>query len=170
VRSVGLVELSEISSWYYDVCELYEDEDLDPNDHMKVIERAFMSSDCDDFAWLLHEVTGFQVVKVTWQDPNWGVGHHSVVRDNEGKFIDVRGETDLDGIRSHFRVKPAIKLNENDANPQEPSTFDIEIEDSGMRNLVGVMRLLPHAPFNTAEFQDALDSYVLSLSVNKPSI
>ncbi|TLX16986.1 hypothetical protein [Rhizobium sp. MHM7A] len=158
-----MADIGEIASWYYDVCELYEDDDLDPNDHLKVIERAFMSSDCDEFAWLLHEVTGLQVVKLTWQDPSWGFGHHSVVRDGDGKLIDVRGETDLDGIRTHFRIKPSIKLNALESEPPEPSSFEVDMEDSGMKNLVGVMRLLPHAPFNTAEFQQKLDDFVTSL-------
>jgi hypothetical protein len=158
-----MADLGEIASWYYDVCELYEDEDLNPKDHMKVIERAFMSSDCDDFAWLLHEITGHQVVKVTWQNASLGFGHHSVVRDSEGHLIDVQGETTLDKIRSHFQIKSSIKLNANEAKPQEPVTFEIDIEDSGMRNLVGAMRLLPHPPFNTAEFQRKVDDYVATL-------
>jgi hypothetical protein len=158
-----MADLAQIASYYYDVCELYEDEDLDPNDHLKVIERAFMSSDCDDFAWLMHEMTGYQVVKVTWQDPSWGFGHHSVVRDEENKLIDVRGRTSLDELRSHFRIKSSIELNAIDAKPSEPGTFDIDMEDGGMKNLVGVMRLLPRAPFNTVEFQRKLDEYVTSL-------
>jgi len=158
-----MAELGEIASWYYDVCELYEDEDINPNDHMKVVERAFMSSDCDDFAWLLHEVTGHKVIKVTWQDPSWGFGHHSVVRNDEGKFIDVRGETDIDKIRSYFRVKPTIMLNASETQAQEPTSFDIDMEDSGMKNLVSVMRILPYAPFNTAEFQLKLADFVRTL-------
>lgn len=158
-----MADLREIASWYYDVCELYEDDDLDPSDHIKVIERAFMSSDCDEFAGLLHEVTGLQVVKLTWQDPSWGFGHHSVVRGGDGKFIDVRGETDLDGIRTYFRIKPSIKLNAIETKPQEPSSFYVDMEDTGMKNLVDVMRLLPHAPFNTAEFQQKLDDFVATL-------
>jgi len=161
-----MADLGELASWYYDVCELYEDEDLDPTDHMKVIERAFMSSDCDDFAWLLHEVTGYQVVKITWQIPNWGFGHHSVVRDEEGKFIDVRGKTDLDGIRSHFRVKTSVEVKISEAEAKEPSTFNLDIEDSGMKNLVEVMRLLPHSPFNTADFQKKLNDFVARLDVS----
>lgn len=158
-----MADIAEIASWYYDVCELYEDEDLDQNDHWKVIERAFMSSDCDDFAWLMHEVAGYQVVKVTWQDPSWGFGHHSVVRDSDGHLIDVRGRTSLDEIRGHFRIKAFISLNENDAKPSGPTTFDIDMEDAGMRNLVNVMRALPHAPFNTRDFQQKLDEYVTEL-------
>jgi hypothetical protein len=158
-----MADLAQIASYYYHVCELYEDEDLDPNEHLKVIERAFMSSDCDDFAWLMHEVTGYQVVKVTWQDPGWGFGHHSVVRDEENNLIDVRGRTNLDELRSHFRIKSSIELNSIDAKPSEPGTFDIDMSDGGMNNLVGVLRLLPHAPFNTAEFQQKLDEYVASL-------
>lgn len=157
-----MADLGEIASWYYDVCELYEDDDLDPHDHMKVIERAFMSSDCDEFAWLLHEVTGLQVVRIAWKIPNWGFGHHSVVRGGDGKFIDVRGETDLDEIRAHFRIKSSTRLNISETEPQEPS-FDVDMEESGMKNLVGVMRLLPHAPFNTTEFQQKLDDFVTTL-------
>ena len=156
-------DIAEIAAWYYDVCQLYDDEDLDPNNYLKVVERAFMSSDCDDFAWLMHEVTGYQVVKVTWQDPSWGFGHHSVVRNNEDNLIDVRGRTSLDELRAHFRIKPSIELHANDVKPSEPVTFEIDMEDAGMSNLVGVIRLLPHPPFNTVEFQQKLDEYVASL-------
>lgn len=158
-----MADLSEIAAYYYDVCELYEDEDLDPGDHLKVIERAFMSSDCDDFAWLMHEVVGYQVVKVTWQDPSWGFGHHSVVRDDENNLLDVRGRINLDEIRSHFRIKRSIALNANVSKPSHPGAFVASMEDDGMKNLVEVMRLLPHAPFNTADFQLKLDEYVASL-------
>lgn len=158
-----MADLSEIAAYYYDVCELYEDEDLDPDDHLKVLERAFMSSDCDDFAWLMHEVAGYQVVKVTWQDPSWGFGHHSVVRDHENNLIDVRGRTNLDELRSHFQIKRSIPLNTNDAKPSHPGTFIASMEDDGMKNLIEVMRLLPHSPFNTADFQLKLEEYVASL-------
>jgi hypothetical protein len=158
-----MADIADIAAWYYDVCELYEDEDLDPGDHWKIIERAFMSSDCDDFAWLMHEIAGHQVVKVTWQDPKWGFGHHSVVRDGDGHLVDVGGRTSLDKIRSYFRIKSSVSLNAHDVKPSEPSTFDAYMEDSGMKNLIDVMRLLPHEPFNTDVFQRQLDEFVVSL-------
>lgn len=161
-----MAELSEVADYYFEVCELYEDENLDPEDHATVIERAFMSSDCDDFAWIMNEITGYQVVRVSWQIPDWGYGHHSVVRDNSGDLIDVRGVTNLESIRKHFGIKPSVQLNVRDVDPTVPSTFDMEPDDHGFQMLIAAVRSLPHPPFNSTDFTSKLDQLVERLHVD----
>ena len=100
--------LAEAVAWLYDVCELYEDEDLDPDDHLQVVTRAFMSSDCDDFCFFVCAITGWQPVMITWSIPNWGFGHHSAARAPDGRLVDVRGWTEEADIRKYFGIKKSV--------------------------------------------------------------
>ena len=47
IKNDAKAALAEAANWYFEVCELYEDEDLDPDNHLAVVQRAFTSSDCD---------------------------------------------------------------------------------------------------------------------------
>lgn len=50
--------LAELADWYWGVAELYECEDLDPDDHPAVVVRASTSSDCGQFACAPAHMTG----------------------------------------------------------------------------------------------------------------
>jgi hypothetical protein len=93
VETDPLEVFREAADWYFDVCSLYEDDDLDPDDHLEVIKRAFTSSDCDAFAYILNLMTGWQPVRVAWVTRD-GFGHHTLVRSPNGGLLDVGGWTD----------------------------------------------------------------------------
>lgn len=145
--------LREAALYYYEVCELYEDEDLDPDDHLEVVARAFTSSDCDAFAHVLSAMTGWERVTFTWQVPDWGCGHHTLVRSPEGRLLDARGWTDLDGLRKRYGAKSGT-LGEprpyGDIGPVDDEGFD---ED--LRRVAGVIRALPQAPYQEEAFKTA---------------
>lgn len=141
----------------FDACDLSEDDDLDPDNHVEVIKRAYASSDCDDFAWMLHRMTGWQVVRATWQIPDWGFGHHTLVRSPEGRLLDVCGWTDEEALRKRYLGRKKTEMAFADAEPSPTGSFD-EIEDDGtecqMTLIAGVIRNLPHAPYSTPEFRE----------------
>lgn len=150
--------LAEAATWYYDVCELYEDEDLDPDDHLEVIRRAFCSSDCNEFAAVLGEMTGWQTVIMSWQDAEqefWG--HHTLVRSPEGQLLDVTGWVTEKELKKRYglggaRLKPEFK----DAEPMS-CMLGIEIEngiDENKQRIASVIRALPWGPFNEPWFQE----------------
>lgn len=85
--------LAEASKCLFIACGLYEDEDLSPDNHLDVIQRAFTSSDCQDFSWMVHLMTGWPCVRATWSMPDLGWGHHSLIRDPEECLFDVCGCT-----------------------------------------------------------------------------
>jgi hypothetical protein len=156
--------LAEAAAWYYDLCELYEDEELDPDDHIEVIRRAFTTSDCDDFAWMLNRMTGWQVVELSFAAPQWGIGHHSLVRAPDGRLLDVTGWKDEAAARKEAcRIKGA-KFNLKDIDPREPVWWDgtpsgddsndpPNGEPSCACRLASVIRSLPWPPFDTAELR-----------------
>lgn len=143
------MDLSEIAEYYYDVAELYEDEDLDPADHLEVVKRAFTSSHCDDFAAVLSDMTGYPVVNASWTIPGFGFGHHAMVRAPDGRALDVSGWVDEDALRKRYGVKKTGEMAWKDGHG--PSTVDVQPEEADMmRVLVG---LLPYAPFDEPSFR-----------------
>ena len=155
-RQINREALREAADWLYDACWLYEDEDLDPDNSIAVIKRAYTSSDCDDFAWMLNLMTSWPVVRATWQISDWGFGHHSLVRAPDGRLLDVRGLTDeataakrccrRKDIEVKFTEVPAKPLNDYDG-------FDDDGFEPDMQRLAAIVRNLPYAPFNTPDFQ-----------------
>ena len=150
------VVLAAAAGFFYSACELYEDDDLDPDDAIAVLKRAFSASDCDDFAWVLHAVTGWQTVDVTWEVPDWGFGHHTLLRAPNGRFLDVNGWSDqAEVLRRCDRRKTAV-FKITDVEPR--NTGDLNLwDDHGVNEefsrILGVIRALPHAPFSSPDFQ-----------------
>ena len=145
--------LKEAADWYFDVHDLHEDGDLDPDDHLKIIQRAFASSDCDAFAHVLHAMTGWTVVRAAWTIPEWGFGHHALVRSPDGRLLDVTGWTDEKALAKRYRARKSLNLSDT-----EPDSDSIEPEEDGIdRNyarIVAIVRALPYAPFDAPEFQE----------------
>jgi hypothetical protein len=153
--------LAEAADHLYEACELYEDADLDPDDHMAVIKRAYSTSDCDDFAWMVHLMTDWQVVRAVWPTPDGMAGHHSLVRAPDGRLFDVGGWTDEAKLTRKYLSKRGvaagarISLSDGEASPL--NDFN-EVDDAtgleeGMVRLASVIRALPHAPFGTRAFR-----------------
>lgn len=163
--------LEKAASWFYEVCSLYEDDDLDPDDHLEVIKRALTSSDCDDFAWMLHQVTGWQVVQAAWTVPNEGFGHHTMVRSPDGRLLDGSGWTDEETLRGNYIPRRSkAKLGLADIRPPEPLWLDMDLanadcsepefdangnsnDDTSLVHMLNLIRNLPYAPFDTPEFK-----------------
>lgn len=97
--------LAEAADFYYEAACLYEDVDLDPEDHVEVVRRAFLSSDCDAFAQVLSDMTGWPLRVVTWSVPVFGFGHHTVCVLPDGAFVDVAGRLTLDDMAERYGVE-----------------------------------------------------------------
>lgn len=79
-------DLQEAVSYFYEACDLFEDGDLDRDDHLAVFQRAFLTYDCDDFAWMLSHITGWPPVRTEWENSGHGRGHHTLVK-NPGRLV-----------------------------------------------------------------------------------
>jgi hypothetical protein len=141
--------LREAAAHYYEVCELYEDDDLDPDDHLAVIKRACTSSDCDEFSGILHAMTGWPVVRPIWEIPDWGLGHHSLLRAPDGRLLDVTGWTDIRKLERRYGGRKGVRITLAEASVP-PRTYSFPEDDA---LLASVIRSLPHAPFGTKAFR-----------------
>jgi hypothetical protein len=158
---------SEIAEFLYEVCELYGDEDLDPSNADEVVKRAFMSSNCDDFAWLLSEITGWPTVRMTWQIPEWGFGHHTLVQSPEGRLLDVRGWTDEARTRSYFKLKKGVQTNVHVSPPHGADWTDPQ--DDAFKTMIAALKGRKVSPFSSKAFQAKIGEYEATLAA-APSI
>ncbi len=94
--------LAEAAEHYYEVNALHEDEDLDPGDHLAVVLRNFTSSDCDAFAGVVAEMTGWPTVRASWTAGD-DFGHHALVEAPGGRLFDATGFTDEAALRRRYR-------------------------------------------------------------------
>lgn len=147
-RAAADAIIAEAADWYYDVAELYED--LDPEDHLEVVQRAFSSSDCDDFAAVLAEMTGWTPVRAQWSHPDIGFGHHALVQHPNGGMMDVHGWTNENDLRTRYGIKGEITFLSEAISPQTLGDhFDENGIDPIKQRIANVIRALPHAPFLT---------------------
>lgn len=148
--------LKAAADFYYDIAELYDDEDLDPEDTIAVLKAAFSSSDCDDFSYALYRLTGYRVVEQRWSGPD-GFGHHSLVQAPDGRLLDVHGWIDADMLEKRYgldRKGYSSRLEETKPNPMTDfNSHDDEGFEEGLRRIVSVIRNLPYEPFNEGWFQ-----------------
>lgn len=158
-----LPTLADAATYFYDVCELWDDEDLDPEDHVAILHRAFMSSDCDELAWLLSEALGWQAVRMSWTIPEWGFGHHTMVRSPEGRLADVRGWTDEGAARDYFGLGAEVVTKLSDVVVDLPVTFDPHPEDEQLGMMVAALKNLGAAPFDDPDVMAAVDAFVAGL-------
>ena len=138
--------LAEAADFYYTANALYEDDDLDADDHLAVVLRNFTSSDCDAFADVVAEMTGWTTVRATWTVRE-DFGHHTLVRAPDGRLFDAAGFTDEAGLRKRYRAR---NLRLADAPPLSVSHLD---DPEDLRRIADVVRILPHAPFDGPGFR-----------------
>lgn len=148
--------LAEAADYFYDACELWEDEDLDRDDTIEVLTRAFRSSDCDDYAAALSRMTGWDIVMMQWQIPDWGFGHHSLVRDPDGRLLDVGGWTDEEALRTHFGIGRKTSVTWREGHFSSPMYDD----DESSTLIETVVRNLPSLPYADPAFQGKLATIV----------
>jgi hypothetical protein len=143
--------LSAASEFFYSVCELYEDEDLDPEDHLEVLKRAFRSSDCDDFAAVLSRLTGWPVATMIYPIPDYGMGHHTLVRSPDGRLLDVGGWTDEKALRKIYGIRSNTAVTWAEGHISSPMYAE---EGEEAEFIEGVIRHLPYAPFHDDDFRE----------------
>lgn len=150
----GYQTLAQLADWYYQSAELYEDDDLEPNDHVAVVVRAFVSSDCGPFAYVLNRVTGWQVVAVSADQ-----GYlHSLVRAPDGRMLDAAGWVTERAVKKRYGARKIVMLDVEPGHAMGLGCFLGEMDETGrdgeMCRLVSAIRALPHAPFNEAWFRE----------------
>lgn len=146
--------LAEAAHFYYTAAELYEDEDLDPDDHLEVLKRAFASSDCDAFASVLARKTGWDTVRFSWTIPDWGFGHHTLVKSPDGRHLDVTGWTSAQQLSKRYGAKKhGYSITEAPPFEAEPGEVDDDGFDVDLKRIAAVIANLPYAPFDQAEFR-----------------
>jgi hypothetical protein len=146
-------DLREAANYFYDACELWEDEDLDPNDTIEVLTRAFRSSDCDDYAAVLSRMTGWEITTMTWQVPGHGFGHHTLVKNPDGRLLDVGGWTDEQALRKAFGIKKSWIIKWQEGHISSPMYDD---GDDAVELIETVIGNLPHMPYADPTFQSSL--------------
>ena len=149
--------LAEAAAYFYEACELWDDDDLDMDDIIAVLHRAFRSSDCDDFAAVLSRMTDWDVVSMTWRIPGYGFGHHALVRDPEGRLLDVGGWTDEDKLRKAFGIKVGKSVGWTEGHISSPMHDE---GDEAVELIEAIIRNLPYAPFNVSSFKSRLGASV----------
>ena len=151
-----IVRLAAAADWLWSTCELDNHEDLDPDDHVAIIKRAYSSSDCDDFSYALHTMTGWPVLQATWIHKDYGVGHHSLVISPDGRLLDVNGWTTEYEVARRYRPRSPNKVVFKQVKPV-PMMEDDDHNEKGISDTATlrtwVIRCLPYEPFDQADFQ-----------------
>jgi hypothetical protein len=153
MSETGQKTLTDAADYFYDVCELWEDEDLDRDDILEILKRAFRSSDCDDYAAVLSRMTGWSVATITWQVPGHGFGHHALVKHPDGRLLDVGGWTDEQVLRKAFGIRKNWDVKWHEGHISSPMYDDA---DEAVKLIETVIVELPYAPYSDPEFQSSL--------------
>ncbi len=140
--------LKELADWYFDLCELWQFESLDADDHLEVLKYAFTCSDCGPFAAVLHEVTGWQVVNMG-QSP---FAVHSLNRTSDGRLVDAYGWVTEAQLRKRYR-KPKLLLNDVEVGEAMGLCSLDEDESIRIMQCMQCMQFLPDGPFQEAWMQ-----------------
>lgn len=149
--------LAEAAAYFFEACELWEDEDLERDDVVEILQRAFRSSDCDDFAAVLSRMTGWDVVTMTWQIPDYGLGHHTLVREPDERLLDVGGWTDEGKLRKAFGIRAGKSVGWIEGHISAPMCDE---GDEAVELIEATIRDLPYAPFDETSFKSRLGDSV----------
>ncbi|MCS4089463.1 hypothetical protein [Rhizobium sp. BK176] len=151
------MDIEQVSAFFHETCGLSEDPSIDPEDHMAVIDAAFLSSDCDDFAWVLSKITGWTAKTAIWNMGMCQSGHHSVVEAPDGRLLDVTGWTDLASIaRRVGKEERLVTLHEFRHYPFNFAECD---DDEFLEALLAVFDVVDRAPYDGPEFRSLLSAY-----------
>jgi hypothetical protein len=162
------MDIRDIAEHFYVSCCLDDDPSIDPEDALGVIDAAFLTSDCDDFAWVLSKITGWPARTLIWNMGDCLTGHHSVVEAPDGRLLDVSGWTDKASIAA--RVGKDDRLLTVHEFRHHPFNFGEFSDDEGLEMLLGVFDVVPREPFNEADFRSSVDRYRLALpSIDGPA-
>lgn len=159
----SLSPLFEIANWYYYTADLAnEGDELLPEGYWEsdegvrdVLIRAFGSSDCGDFAVMLHEMTGYPIVNLMGLD---GIPIHSFVRTPDGQALDILGtHSDMDVAKRygfHGKNPTTVVVDPQHACGYIPSDewTDQGLDERACR-IAAVIRQLPWSPFDTPQFR-----------------
>lgn len=119
------------------------------------IQWRYSHADCDDFALVLHEITGWPVMMVS--SPSRGPIHRLVQAD-DGRLLDVQGWTSLEALKVRYKVKRLTI-----AEVSCPEVFSMVSSDEDRLPILDAMKLMPNAPFSDAAFQANMLAYKASL-------
>ena len=144
--------LDDVANYWYDVAELWEFESLDPDDTIKVIQTAFTSSHCDDFAYVLSEMTGWPALTAKWKDKRGQPGHHALVRSPDGRLLDVTGWLDEAQLMKRYKSSTVSVVEGQLTSPASiMNTDDVELIETAIQQL-------PYEPHSDDFFQAELSS------------
>jgi len=147
----------EAADFFYESCCLAEDPGIDADDPVAVIDAAFLSSDCDDFAWVLSRITGWPAVTLMWNMGMCVTGHHSLVEAPDGRLLDVSGWTDRAAVAARAGV--VERLVTASGMRHYPFSFVEDGEDEHLAMILEVMEGLERPPFTDVSFRETLRSY-----------
>lgn len=170
--------LVELADWYYSVLDLGEEEDEDqPLDYWssdagvrEVLVRAFASSDCGNFAVVLHQMTGYPLVNLMGPE---GYPIHTFVRTPEGHALDVTGIHPIAQLARRYgwrgKAPPTVDVSPSGACGM---TLGEDWTDDGFDEqacrVAAAVRQLPWAPFDTPAFQAMTQTSLVGIDVPSP--
>jgi hypothetical protein len=151
------MDIKEVSAFFHEACGLSNDPSIDPDDHTAVIDAAFLSSDCADFAWVLSKITGWTAKTAIWNMGMCQSGHHSVVEAPDGRLLDVTGWTDATAIAKRAgKDERLVTLHEF---RHYPFNFSEYADDEFMEALLAVFEVVDREPYNGSDFGSLLSAY-----------
>nr|WP_250807626.1 hypothetical protein [Neorhizobium tomejilense] len=161
------MDIETVAAYFYESCGLSDDPSIDPGDALGVIDAAFLTSDCDDLAWVLSKITGWPGRTIIWNMGDCLTGHHSVVEAPDGRFLDVSGWTD----RASIAVRAGKEERFLDVHELRhyPFNFLEFSDDEGMEMILGVLDVVGRPPFTEDGFRKAIELYRQSLPTCEPS-
>lgn len=154
-RPSARMALAELAEHYYEACLLWEHEDLDPADHVEVVRRAFLNSDCGSFARVLSDMTGWPILNLS--SPGEGPVH-SLVEAPGGRWLDASGWTTRAAVARRY-AEPRLEAAPAGTGFVVGMREDLgELCDEGFSEeaarVVSAVRALPGAPFQDAWFRE----------------
>ncbi|MBY3433465.1 hypothetical protein HFN89_04825 [Rhizobium laguerreae] len=151
------MDIERVSAFFHEACGLADDPSIDPEDHLAVIDAAFLSSDCDDFAWVLSKITGWPARTALWNIGPCQSGHHSVVEAPDGRLLDVTGWTDKSAIAKRAgREERLLTLHEF---RHHPFNFSESADDEFLEALLGVFDVIDREPYRGSGFRILISAY-----------
>lgn len=135
------------------VSDLLDDDAWDLFEGLSDVEKVqwrYCHADCDDFALIVSEVTGWPVVGIS--APSAGPLHR-LVETPDGKFLDAKGWVTLDDLKKRYKKK-ALRVHRS---AEECSS--LLSDDSEFHPLIAVLLQLPVSPYTEDTFRSQLRTF-----------
>lgn len=151
-RKSEILSLSALADWYFDLAELHDHEDLEPEDSVAVLRRAFTTSECGPFAVVLADLTQWRIVNMTAN----GRVIHSLVRAPGGRLADATGWTTEHALQKRYGAETAQFTSFPGMLAIGASSISAESDRNCLERtrIVSVIQLLPGSPFQDAWFKE----------------